>query len=708
MKGIKSFFNPGATAVVGVSDNPIKLGSVIFSNMIESGYEGKLYPVNPRYDELYGYKSYKSVKAINGEVDLAVIVVPAPFVEEVMRDCAAKKVKSVIIISAGFKEVGREGEELEEKIVKIANESGIRVIGPNCLGVISSENVNASFAASRPVDGNIAFASQSGAFCTAMLDMSIPANLGFSHFVSFGNKADVNENDLFTDWMTDDNVKVIGAYIEEISNGIKLIDILKNSKEKKPVIILKPGQTNEAKEAISSHTGAMAGSIETFKTAMKQNGFIEAENIRDLFNLLMAFSWSKPLKGKNIGVVTNAGGPGIIATDAIIQGGLEMAKISEISKKNLSKVLPDTAALNNPVDVIGDANAERYENSIATLIDDDNVDAVMVLLTPQLITQIEETTKVIINLAKKSDKPIIPVYLGEKYILPAYERFYDNMIPAYKDPKDAIKVLKEMYDFYQISRVNGHEDKERNLLMKNLKKGNHRSKIMKIKKDGSNALSDDIVTLLAEEVGLDLPKQGTFSDVEEAISFAKDIFPIAMKAPNSVIAHKTDFKALYLNIQDEKELRESFIELKKKIEEVTKISDPEILVQEMIDIKEEIFIGANRDGDENVYESNSWGFGHLIAFGKGGIYTEVYKDIDFVTLPASKSEIRKAFDKTKVSEIVKGVRGQKPLAYDKIIETIAAVEKMLVLYPEIASVDLNPVLLTEDRAVAVDIKIFIA
>jgi acetyltransferase len=700
MEVINSFFDAKSVAVVGVSEDPGKLGSIVFNNMLDAGYKGKLYPINPKHEELYWHKCYANVSDIPEHVDLVVIVVPTKFVKDVIDDCGKKAVKAVIIITAGFKEIGGEGAKLEEEIMGIAKRYDMRIIGPNCLGIIvPDKGINASFAASTPKSGNVAFLSQSGAFCTAILDMAVPSNLGFSHFVSFGNKVDIDEIDILNGLMEDVQVDVLGMYLEESKYGQDLMKVVNESKKRKPVIVLKAGQSDEAKQAIVSHTGAVAGSAETFDTAMKQSGIIEAKSLRDLYNLMMGFSWIKSPKGKRIGIVTNAGGPGIVTTDLIVKNGLQMAKISDISGEKLKAVLPATASIHNPIDIIGDALADRYQVAIQTLGEDENVDIIMVVITPQLITQIEETSKIIINAMKVYKKPIIPVLLGDKYITPALSRFMDNKFAAFRDIKDAVDVITQMVKF---SEYKNNQDYS---LLNSRGKGKHKEVVGKYVGTG-NALPDEVAALMAEEVGILLPNQMAVKTLDEAVEFAKDIYPIVIKASNKLIAHKTDFKAIYVNLKDESDLRASFTVLEQTIKEKTGLSEIEILVQEMVIADEQLFIGANRDGEDDVYSNHSKGFGHLMLFGQGGIYTEVYHDFAYAIVPASKAYLEEMLDKTNIVKILNGARGKDALPKDKFIDQIMAVQKLLVLYPEIKSMDINPLLINKDKVVSVDIKIF--
>lgn len=707
---LNAFFNPKSVAVVGVSDDPTKLGSIVFNNMVDAGYKGKLYPINPKHSQLYWHTAYPSLNEVpEDSLDLVCIVVPTQFVLSVMKDCVSKKAKAVIIITAGFKEVGEEGKKLEEEIYQIAKANNIRIIGPNCLGIISpAAHVNASFAAATPTKGRIAFLSQSGAFCTAILDMALPGNVGFSHFVSFGNKCDVDEVELLEYLMNDPNVKVIGAYLEELKYGQEFLDIVRRYQGKKPVVLFKPGNSDEAKKAISSHTGSMAGSLQTFKTAMAQNGVIEATDIREFFHLITNFSRTPLPQGLNVGIVTNAGGPGIIATDMVIEKGFKMAKISPEAEAKLRQTLPATSNFHNPIDVIGDALADRYQSALQILGEDPNVDAILVIITPQLVTQIEETAKIIINSIKVYQKPILPILIGDKYVAPGITRFFDKKLVAFREIKDAMNALSAMYKYQQY--LNNNLDERRKIEIELLDlhgKGKYHNEISKLVNDGKTTLSDDLVTKLAQEVGLDLPKQNVCSTKEEAIKFSSSIYPVVMKATNEAIAHKTDFKAVYLDIKNEAELIAAYDELANTIKEKTGNDKVEVLIQELIKYEELFLIGANRDGGVDVYNPMTAGFGHLIVFGQGGIYTEIYKDLGYALAPATDEVIRASLEKTKIYQIMQGARGKQPLAIEKVIEAIKSVQKLVLLYPEIASLDINPLLLSSTRATAVDIKIFV-
>lgn len=705
---LNALFYPNTIAVVGVSEDPHKLGSIFFNNLLDGNFTGKVFPVNPKHNILFGKTCYQNVSSIPENVDQVAILVPAKFVLDIVKDCAQKGVKALMIISAGFGEMGEEGKKMEAEIVSVAKSTGMRILGPNIIGVINTKNnMNSSWMQLSPEEGDIAFLSQSGAFCTAVLDMALKKSLGFYNFCSIGNKSDINELDLISYWLEDSNVKVIGTYLEEVNSGFQLMKLINTHNNKKPVLLFKPGKSNEAKAAISSHTGALAGSTETIQTAFLQSNLIEVNTSTELLCDFMTFSWSKEANGKRVAIITNAGGPGIMATDKIIENGLELAQLTEESKNKLKEVLPEAASNHNPIDILGDALVDRYLAATEVALADPNVDCLLYIVTPQYITQIEDTAKMIIRIKKFTNKPVFAVFLGEKYISIALERLYDAHVPVFNEIDLAVKSIADLVKYYQ-ERNNYNQKYE--ILNSGVGQGMYQADVDQVISTQTEfkALSDDLVNKMSNEVGLDIPKQITTSNYDEALNFSRELFPVVIKATNKDIAHKTDFKALYTNINNEQDLSNAFNTLKETIKNKTGIQEPSILIQEQINYQEEIFIGANREGDANVYTTvESKGFGHLIVMGKGGIYTEVYKDLAYSLIPSTREDLKKAFLSTKVSKIILGTRGQDALALDKLVDTLEKVQKLLLLYPKIKSIDFNPVLITKDRAVCVDIKIFV-
>jgi len=697
-----SILSPKSIAVVGVSQDSEKIGSVILKNLISGGYNGKIYPVNPKYEELQGRKAYPDVLSIPEDVEMVCIVIPHQFVEDVVDQCVTKKVKSVVIISAGFAEVGEQGRELEERIKTKLNTEGIRLIGPNCLGFINNKaKINLTFARENPGDGKIAFISQSGAFCTAILDMACEKDLGFSHVISLGNKADIDENELMELFVSDNSIKAIALYLEEFSDGKEFVTL--SQKAKKPVLIIAPGSSEKAQEAISSHTGALASSFDTTIAAVKKGNMIFTENSDELFKLMQLIDLEIMPKGKRVGIVTNAGGPGIIAVDKIEKEDLEVAEIGEKTTQKLLKFLPAEASISNPVDILGDAKSDRYELAINELVNEVNVDSILVILTPQLITEIEATANAIAEIIKKSSKPIFSCFIGGKDIKSGIRILEEGNAPWFNDIQEAVRLMSKLIEFEKNKELTKIVDSD-----DYFKKPKYKKEVQEhFSKEKNVVIPDELGIKLLEEFKIDTPKQQVVSSLEQGVEFASTIFPVAIKASSEDFAHKTDFKALYLDIRTITEFEEKYQELKETVTKTTGNVAPKILVQEMIEGKLEFFVGANREGNIDIYEEDGKGFGHLLAIGQGGIYTEVYEDIRHILVPESAEKIDAILSKTKVSKIIEGYRGKPPLAKEKLVEGIMSIQELLVSYPEIVSMDINPIMITEERAVVVDAKFYI-
>ncbi|MCA9385556.1 acetate--CoA ligase family protein [Candidatus Dojkabacteria bacterium] len=700
MSNLTALFNPRSIAIVGISENPQKIGSVLYANIKAAEFAGEIALINPKHQTLYGESVYSSIKFVPFEIELVCIAIPAEYIEPVIDECIEKHVNSIVIVSAGFSDYDEKGAQLEERIIEKTKKAGIRVLGPNCLGlIVPPSKLNASFAASNAYDGNIGFLSQSGAMCTALLDMSLSKNLGFSHFVSFGNKPDISELDLLQEWIKDDQVQVIGGYLEEVTDGQELVKLAQ--KTTKPIILFKPGMSDEAKSAISSHTGALAGSSQVITTAFEQSGIIQVHETQSLFNYLMTFSWVHPPEGNNVAIITNAGGPGIIATDDIIHNGLKLAKLSEETQQAIAETLPPTAGTHNPIDVIGDAQAQQFEGPLKILIHDEQVNAIILIVSPQLVTQIEETAKLIVNTVSITKKPIIPVFLGGKHVEHGKEILNEHHIPAFSTVHEAVSCLAQLYHFRSF-QMNKHK-----YLTNQLPKRSLNPSIVLKPSNDFGAIEEIKTMQLLEEFAFDTPAQILTDDYEEAKEFLAKHMSVVIKPTTKDLIHKTEEKTVFIDVQSSKDLELHFKEIQEILHKHTTSPKPTVLVQEYIPDAEEFFIGAKRDGTEQVYELDAPGFGHLLTFGKGGIYTEVYKDIVFALAPTTQEYIEKKLKETNVWEILNGARGLQPKAVNKVIETILSIQTLLLNYPEIESLDLNPLLVTENRAIAVDMKIFI-
>lgn len=700
---MEKILSPKSIAIVGVSSDLQKVGAVLLKNLLEGGYNGKIYPINPKYTELQGRQVFPNILAVNEDIDLVCISLPYQLVEEIVDQCIMKKVKTVLIVSAGFSEVGPEGRELEERITNKLKGARIRLIGPNCLGFINNKaKINLSFARNNPGDGNIAFISQSGAFCTAILDMAEESNSGFGYVISVGNKADINENELLPYFISNPQIKAIAIYLEEFSDGKEFVSIAQRSK--KPILLIAPGSSEKSKQAISSHTGSLASSYDTVLAAVRKANLILAENSEELYKLIELVDIGYFPKGKNVAVVSNAGGPGITAVDSAEKEGLEIVSLGEKTQQRLKRNLPVEASFENPVDILGDAKSDRYAYAIEAVIEDVNVNSVVVLLTPQLMTDIEGTANAIIEISKKTSKPIFGCFLGGKEVKNGFKILNENKLPWFNDVQEAMHLISKLANFEQNKSINRIVDSN-----KFLRKTRNKKEILEFveSNDQVTILPDDLAIKILNEFGIDTPKQIVTSSLEQARDFASTIFPVAIKASAQDLAHKTDHKGLYLDIRTISEFERSYEELKETIMRVTGNPSPEILVQEMIDSKIELFIGANREGDSHIYEKNGIGFGHLLAIGKGGVYTEVYKDIKHVLVPETREKVDAILSETRVSIIIDGYRGKPKLAREKLLDLVMKIQSMLITYPEIVSMDINPVMLNENRAVVVDTKLYV-
>ncbi|MHC1716784.1 MAG: acetate--CoA ligase family protein [Candidatus Dojkabacteria bacterium] len=694
--------SPKSIAIVGVSEQVNKIGSVLLKNLIDGGYNGKIYPVNPKHEELQGRKVYADILSIEEGLEMVCIAIPHQFVEDIVDQCVTKKVKSVVIISAGFKETGEQGKELETRIGNKLKGAGIRLLGPNCLGYINNEaKINLSFARENPGNGSIAFISQSGAFCATILDMACEKKLGFSDIISLGNKADIHENELLSLFLNNSEIKAIAIYLEEFADGKEFVTLCQKSK--KPILIIAPGSSEKSQLAISSHTGALASSYDTTIAAIKKGNMILAENSEELFKLIELVNLKSFPKGKRMGIVTNAGGPGIIAVDRAEKEGLEVVELGEKTKEKLLKTLPEESNITNPVDILGDARKDRFEFAIQTLLDDINVDSVVTILTPQLITEIESTAETISKIAVTTSKPIYSCFLGGKDVKAGQRILERNKCPWFNDLQEAMHLLSKLAE-YEVNNNNIKLESSDTFF----KKPKYLNVITEyIKSEDTTILPDSLSISLLQEFKIDTPKQLVCSSLEEGRDFASLIFPVAIKATAEDFVHKTDFKGLFLDIRTIGEFEEKFEELKQNITKITGNPAPKILIQEMIDGRLEVFIGANREGNSEIYQKEGLGFGHLIAIGKGGIFTEVYKDIKHILVPERAEQIDAILSETKVSTIIEGYRGKPRLAREKLIELIMKIQSLLVSYPQIVSMDINPVMLTENRAVVVDIKLYV-
>ena len=695
---LEAFFNPQSVAVIGASRAKEKLGHGVLANLIEYGYPGQIYPINPKADEILGLKCYPSVLDVPGPIDLAIVVIPAQFVAAVLEECGQKGVKGVVIISAGFREAGREGVKRERKIVDIAKRYKMRLVGPNCLGIIDTVcPLNASFAAGMPPKGTIAFMSQSGALCTAILDWALAAGIGFSHFVSLGNKADVAEVDLLEAWENDPHSNVILTYIEGLPAGRKFMEVARRVTRRIPVIAVKAGTTSAGSRAVSSHTGSLAGSERAYEAAFRQSGVLRAESIQHLFDYSLAFAYQPVLRGKRIAIVTNAGGPGVMATDALEREGLSLTSLSRDTIEFLRTHLPPAAHIYNPVDVLGDALADRYGLALEAVLKDKNVDGVIVILTPQVMTEIEETARLVGEIAARYDKPVLGCFMGEAKVSAGIKILNEHKIPNYPFPERAVGAMRAMMDYRRWLERPPLKVEEFEVDREKVKEI-----FAQVRAEGRVTIGDAEAREIMQAYGIPIPQSKLARTPEEAVEIAEEIgYPVVMKVASPDILHKTDIGGVKLNIASATDVRDAFDLL---VYRATRfMPDAEIwgcLVQEMVKEAKEVIVGMNCDPQ----------FGPLVMFGLGGIYVEALRDVSFRVAPFSRQEAEEMIREIRSYELLKGVRGERPADIAAIVDCLLRVSQLATDFPEIVELDINPLMVKEagGGAVAVDMRLVLA
>ncbi len=677
---LKDFFCPDSVAVIGAAREEGKVGRIIFDNITGSGYKGKLFPVNPKASDINGHKCYSSILDIKQDISLAVIVIPARFISKVLEECSEKGIKYAIIISAGFKETGVKGAKREKRLIEKARDYGIRILGPNCLGMIDAScPINASFSANMPSKGKISFISQSGALLTAVLDWAKTSKIGFSKVVSLGNKADISENDFFEAWKNDPQTDVITAYLEGVTDGKEFIRISSKASRIKPIIVIKSGNTDAGARAVSSHTGTLAGSNKAYEAAFKQAGIIRADTIKELFDYAKAFSYQPLPKGKKVAIITNAGGPGIMATDACENNGIQLASFSTETIDKLKSFLPEAANLYNPVDVLGDALSDRYRKALEAIIQDNNVDAVVVLLTPQAMTEDLETARAISDVMDKSEKqiPVATSFMGGDEVKKGINYLTKKRIPNFEIPESAVGTLKVMMDYNEWRAEKSHPIIEFNVDEEKVK-----SVFDRCRSEGRLELGELEAREILEAYRIPVPKAEVACDIGEAKRIAASMgYPVVLKIVSPNILHKTDVGGIKVGIEDEKELKESYDDILfsvKKYMPGANISG--ILVQEMVKDKKETIIGISEDPQ----------FGPMIMFGLGGIYVEVLKDVSFRIAPISEKIAREMIGEIKAIKLLKGTRGEKPSDIESIIDVLLRMSQLVTDFPEIMEMDINP------------------
>jgi len=693
------FLSPRSIAVIGASEKP-GVGKAIFSNIV-NGYKGKIYPITPSNDFISGLKAYKSVLEVPDQIDLAVVATPNKIVPKVMEEVGKKKIKGAIVVSAGFKEVDENGAQLEEEIGIIGKNYGVRIIGPNCLGIMSLSHrnmMNATFLKITPQYGNIALVSQSGAICAATVEDAIAQNIGFSKVISMGNKVDMDENDILELLAYDKETRVIVMYLEDIHDGRRFMQITKKvtREMKKPIIILKSGRTPEGAKAAMSHTGALMGSDETFDALFMQCGIVRVDTMQELFELSTVFSKQPvPKSNSGIAIVSNAGGPAIISTDACSKYGLKMADLSG-SRDTINKIIPPHGSSRNPVDIVGDADSGRFEKVILEVLSNNNVGSVVTMCTPSATLNYDDLARTIVKTSRTNGtgKTMVAALMGLAEGLGNKQILSDGDIPHFMYAEPAIRTLNAMYAFREWIERSSDEPKQFNV-----DKSKVRQVFDEVRAQSRTTLLEEEGYKVLEAYGFSIPKKHLAQNEEECMKAVQEIgYPVVMKIASPEIVHKSDAGGVKIGLKNEDEIRQAFrtiISNAKKYKPDAKIDG--ILVQEMIKSGKETILGAKFDPI----------LGPLIMFGLGGIYVEVLKDVVFRLAPLEEREATRMIESVKTINLLKGVRGEKPHDLGAIRESLQRLSQLITDFQEIEELDVNPLLVLEDgKGVrAIDIRI---
>ncbi len=693
---LETLFNPRSIAVIGASNEPKKVGYAILNNIKRFSYAGAVYPVNPKAGDILGLQATQSVANLPDGVDLAVIAIPAPHVPAALRDCVEKGISSAVIISAGFKEAGSQGIALEEELKAIIREGKIRVLGPNCLGIINTANsLNATFAAGMLPKGRLSFFSQSGALGIAILDWAIGNRIGFSKFISLGNKADLNETDFIEYFINDPETDVILGYIEDVAQGRRFLETAKRASKIKPIILVKSGGTQAGARAASSHTGALAGSETAFTAAFRQTGIIRAEGIEDLFETAKAFYSGRLPEGNNLIIVTNAGGPGIIAADSAEKLGINLPQLSRETVATLASLLPRTASLYNPIDIIGDATSERYSTVLRHAVNDAMADGFLIILTPQAMVDVENTARVVIDAFRSTDKPFITSFMGEERVRPSIEMLKAAAIPHFSYPEPAVRAFRKLHDYrvWKSTEEEPHKamDADRESVSRIIREAREKG-VFQFSEDGSR----DILSCY----GFTFPKKRLSTSPAGAADAATDIgFPVVMKISSPDILHKTDIGGVRLGVASRKEAKDAFLEITLNAQKFMPTAFINgVTVYETAPRGKEVILGVTFDRT----------FGHMIMFGLGGIYVEILKDVSFRILPVTASDASAMMREIRTFPLLEGARGERPVDLEAITAAILRLSALCADFPVIRELDINPLVVSERGGLALDSRIIVS
>ena len=695
-------FSPKVIAVIGATERKRSVGRTVMANLVAGGFPGTIFPVNPIQDSILGVKAYPNVAALPEKPDLAVIITPATAVPGIVRECAQAGVRGAIIISAGFKEIGAAGAALEEQVLAEARRGNMRIVGPNCLGVMSPRaKFNATFAADMARPGNVAFISQSGALCTAILDWSLKENVGFSVFASLGSMLDVSWGDLIYHLGDDPETKSIVMYMETIGDARAFLSAAREVALTKPIIVIKPGRTAQAAKAAASHTGSLTGSDEVLQAAFQRAGVLRVDSISELFDMAEVLAKQPRPKGPRLAIVTNAGGPGVLATDALITSGGQLAELTPATMTSLNQILPPTWSHNNPVDIIGDAGAELYAKAVDVVAKDPNTDGLLVILTPQAMTDPTATAEELKPFAHLEGKPIIASWMGAGEVEKGEDILNAVRIPTFKYPDRAARAFHYMWRYSQNLKALYETPA---LLAEYHNTANAQADaaalIQNVRKAGRTILTEFESKQLLAAYGIPTVETHVARTQEEAVTLAEKIgYPVVLKLFSETITHKTDVGGVQLNLRTDAAVKKAW---KTIADGVKQKAGAEhflgVTVQPMISLEGyELILGSSLDSQ----------FGPVLLFGTGGQLVEVFKDRALALPPLNATLARRMIEQTKIYEALKGVRGRAPINLAALDELLVRFSQLVVEQRWIAEIDINPLLATPERLLALDARVVV-
>ncbi len=699
---LTSFFRPNGVALIGASNDPTKLGYGIMVNLLDpqDGYPGPIYPINPKATEIFGLRCYPDILSVPDPVELAIIIVPAEVIPSLLEDCGRRGVKAAVILSGGFREIGPEGEARERLCLEIARRYGMRLMGPNGIGVIDTHTpLNTTFATGMHGRGLIDFVSQSGALCGGIIDWAQARGLHFSRFLSIGNKVDVNESDLLAYLSEDDSSRVIALYLEDIKDGPAFLAAARQASLRKPVLALKSGRTQTGQVATASHTGALAGVHAAFRAACKQTGIIEIEQIEPLFGAALALAHQPLLQGNRIAILTNAGGPAALAADALEPAGLTLARTSPETVATLRTFLNPNAAVNGPVDMLGGANETHYRRALEALLADPANDGILVILVPVVLNNPRAILETIVSVLQNSPtpKPVLACLMGEISLKEAFAVADAAGLPAYRFPEDAIHAFGIMR-----RRALWLEKKH---LLPEIPTGIAPQQVQDLlsaaRQNRQRALDAASARLTLEAYGIPTPKDYLATTPDEAARFAAKIgFPVALKLASPDILHKTEVGGVLLNVPDAEAARQGWQTIVTRARAAHPQADIRgVQVQPMVTGGQEVILGVKRDPV----------FGPLVMFGLGGVYVEALADVSFRLAPLSRQDAEEMISEVRSAKLLQGLRGAPPADRAALVEAIVRIGQLAADFPEIEELDVNPlmVLPAGRGALAVDARIIL-